>query len=180
MIAPTQQLDTPIGSDMNAPETESAQAKLEIDASKTPVTASLYICGRNALIQAPLRITEMAVEIAIERSRATEALKARDATVQRLVEAHESVQQKSASIELLQRSLKSRVNPPLTSDSPTPIDRLEATKTKEEIVRLKRTIVELRVEIRTLRENAANSVEMSQALSEFGSESKSLSDLSSE
>ncbi|KAG6876599.1 hypothetical protein C0992_012307 [Termitomyces sp. T32_za158] len=125
MIAPAQQLDTLIDSDMTAPEIEFAQAKLEIDAPKTTD---------------PLRITEMAVDIAIERSRATEALKARDATVQRLVEAHESIRQKSASIELLQRSLKSRVDPPLTSDSPTPIDRLEATKTKEEIARLERTI----------------------------------------
>ncbi|KAG6885365.1 hypothetical protein C0993_002695 [Termitomyces sp. T159_Od127] len=148
MTAPTQP-DTAIKLDMTVSEIELAQAKPEID---TPKASD------------PLRVTEMAVEVAIERSRATEALKARDATVQRLVVAHESIRQKSATIELLQRSLKSRVDTPLTSDSPTPTDRLEATKTKEEVARLERTIVELRVEIRKLKENAAQSVEVAHAL----------------
>ncbi|KAG6860567.1 hypothetical protein C0995_009781 [Termitomyces sp. Mi166 len=127
-------------------ETEPAQTKPELDVPKVPD---------------PLRVTEWAIEVAIERTRTTEALKARDATVQRLVEAHESIRQKSTTIDLLQQNIKSRANSPFTPDSLMSADRTEASKTKEEIARLERTIVELRVEIRTLKENAARSVEPS-------------------
>ncbi|KAG5340440.1 hypothetical protein C0989_001583 [Termitomyces sp. Mn162] len=138
------QLNSTPNADIIAPEIEPDQAEPEIDTPKTPD---------------PFRVADLAIEVAIERTRTNEALKARDATVQRLVEAHESIRQKSATIELLQQNIKSRASSPFIPDSSTATDRTETTKMKEEIARLERTIVELRIEIRTLKENAAKTLE---------------------
>ncbi|KAG5636338.1 hypothetical protein H0H81_008360 [Sphagnurus paluster] len=100
----------------------------------------------------PINIVEMAVEIAVERTRTTEALRARDAAVNRLVDAHEALRAKSAALEILQQ--KSRAGTPLASESS---DRTELVRMKDEIARLERTIVELRIEIRLLKESAKNS-----------------------
>ncbi|KAG6915825.1 hypothetical protein DXG01_009658 [Tephrocybe rancida] len=127
-------------------EVELAQAKKEIGILKAAD---------------PFNVVEMAIEVAVERARTSEALKARDATVQRLVEAHESIRQKSAALELLQQNLKSRANSPFSDSAPT-IERIEMARMRDEIVRLERTIVELRIEIRTLKERAAKLSEMPQ------------------
>ncbi|KAG6811809.1 hypothetical protein H0H92_005732 [Tricholoma furcatifolium] len=106
----------------------------------------------------PLNVVELALEAAIERTRTLEALKARDATVQRLVEAQESIRQKSAAIDLLQQNIRSRANSPFATDATLVIDRAAV---KEEMARLERTIVEQRIEIRTLKDAATKSSEPS-------------------
>ncbi|KAG6849914.1 hypothetical protein H0H93_003782 [Arthromyces matolae] len=113
-------------------------------------------------LKAPVGISpDMAIEVAIERTRTSEALKARDAAVDRLVEAHESIRQKTATIELLQQNIKTRTSSSFASD---PLPPLDAARMKDEIASLERTIVELRIEIRTLKENTLKMNEISQAL----------------
>ncbi|KAG6840593.1 hypothetical protein C0991_005683 [Blastosporella zonata] len=141
--------DSALNTDRTTLETDLAQAKKEIQILKAAD---------------PFNVVEMALEVAVERSRTIEALKARDATVQRLVDAHESIRQKAAAIEVLQQNLKSRANSPFPSDSTTSADRIEIAKLRDEIARLERTIVELRIEIRMIKETAARSTEMPQAL----------------
>ncbi|KAJ7107225.1 hypothetical protein C8R43DRAFT_1045129 [Mycena crocata] len=51
----------------------------------------------------PLSVVEMALEVEVERARATEALAARDAAIQRLSDAYVSLRQKMAVIERLQQ-----------------------------------------------------------------------------
>ncbi|KAJ7778843.1 hypothetical protein DFH07DRAFT_911209 [Mycena maculata] len=52
----------------------------------------------------PLSVVEMALEVEVERARATEALTARDAAIQRLSDAYVSLRQKIAIIERLQQA----------------------------------------------------------------------------
>ncbi|KAG6830253.1 hypothetical protein H0H87_008742 [Tephrocybe sp. NHM501043] len=118
----------------------------------------------------PFNVVEMTIEVAVERTRTFEALKARDATVQRLVEAHEIIRQKSAALELLQQNLKSRTNSPFVADSAQTTERSETTRMKDEIAQHERTIVEQRIEIRMLKEaaaQAAQALEISQRYSNF-------------
>ncbi|GLB35623.1 hypothetical protein LshimejAT787_0211880 [Lyophyllum shimeji] len=104
----------------------------------------------------PFNVVELALELATERMRTVEAMKARDAVVQRLVDAHESIRQKTAALELLQQ--KSRATSPFLADSASTPEKIEMARMKDEIARLERTIVELRIEIRCLKESAANLV----------------------
>ncbi|KAF5386687.1 hypothetical protein D9615_002059 [Tricholomella constricta] len=140
-------IQTPIlEADSGTTESELAQAKKELEILKAAD---------------PFNVVEMAIEVAIERTRTLEALKARDAVVQRLVDAHESLRQKSAALELLQQ--KSRAASPFLADSAPTIERIEMARMKDEIARLERTIVELRIEIRLLKENAVNLMKATEA-----------------
>ncbi|KAJ7611790.1 hypothetical protein FB45DRAFT_941020 [Roridomyces roridus] len=57
----------------------------------------------------PLSVVEMALEVEVERSRAKEALVARDAAIQRLADAYSSIRQKMTIIERLQQSPQERL-----------------------------------------------------------------------
>ncbi|KAF8061778.1 hypothetical protein FPV67DRAFT_1586897, partial [Lyophyllum atratum] len=105
----------------------------------------------------PFSVVEIAIDLSEERMRTMEAMKARDAVVQRLVDAHDSIRQKSATIDILQQNLqKSRAGSPFLSESVPTKEKVEMARTKDEIARLQRTIVELRIEIRVLKESAGN------------------------
>ncbi|KAF7294621.1 hypothetical protein MIND_00998700 [Mycena indigotica] len=90
-------------------------------------------------VKDPLSVVEMALEVEVERSRATEALAARDAAIHRLHEACASIRQKMILIEQLQQNLPSGS----LISSPNPLN--------EQVVMLEATIKALREEIVALR-----------------------------
>lgn len=98
----------------------------------------------------------MAIEIQIERMRVSEAISARDSTMQRLSEAYVSLRQKAALIETLKQELEASNNGPLPR-SPTGnlAERLENEKLNAHILSLETTIAELRSEIQSLKDQAA-------------------------
>ncbi|KAG5642805.1 hypothetical protein DXG03_002089 [Asterophora parasitica] len=129
----------------HAPDTTRTALKIDSDSELAQTKKELEILKSTD----PFKVVEMAIEVGIERTRTQEALKARDEVVQRLVDAHESLRQKSAALEALQQ----RVGTPSLADSAPNIERIEMARMKDEIAGLERTIVELRIEIRTLKEN---------------------------
>ncbi|KAJ7577392.1 hypothetical protein C8J56DRAFT_970749 [Mycena floridula] len=92
----------------------------------------------------------MALEIQTERTKVVDAMKARDAAVQRLSEACLSIQQKTALIERLQKDLVCSQIPRRSSPA---LVLTESNKLKEEVAALEGLVKNLREEIRVLKEN---------------------------
>jgi predicted nucleic acid-binding Zn-ribbon protein len=91
----------------------------------------------------------MAIEVQVERMRVSEMMSARDAAVQRLSNAYESLRQKTAIIERLKQ--ESICNSPFPSNVP---DQLEMAQLREEITSLEVVIKDLRHEIQALKDCA--------------------------
>ncbi|KAL0567148.1 hypothetical protein V5O48_014847 [Marasmius crinis-equi] len=111
------------------------------------------------LFRIPLcSVVDMAFEIEKERSKATEALKARDVAVGRLGEAYKSLRQRTALLNRLQKENKlpeSFVDGEekllLTYQEP------EVDKLKQEVVSLETTVNTLKNELKTMKENSNKS-----------------------
>ncbi|KAF9460871.1 hypothetical protein BDZ94DRAFT_1168774, partial [Collybia nuda] len=102
----------------------------------------------------PFRVVDMVIEIQTERRKVTEAMNARDAVVQRLVDAYESIHEKTALIEHLQKQIQQEPR----GDSPFPFktgpggEKLEASRAKDGISGLENAIKRLREERELLKE----------------------------
>jgi hypothetical protein len=98
----------------------------------------------------------MIIEIQTERRRVTEAVNARDAVVQRLADAYESLHQKTVIIEHLQQ----QAQPEPRGDSPFPFkthvggEKVEMLRMRDEKLRSENTIKDLRDEIKFLKETS--------------------------
>ncbi|KAF7295844.1 hypothetical protein HMN09_01127600 [Mycena chlorophos] len=88
-------------------------------------------------VKDPLSVVEMALQVEVERARATEALAARDAAIHRLSEACTSIREKIAYIERLEQT--------------TPTPPAAASPESEQVVALESTIKALHEEIAVLR-----------------------------
>lgn len=99
-------------------------------------------------------MVDMVVEIQTERRKVTEAMNARDAVVQRLVDAYESIHEKTALIEHLQKQIQQEPR----GDSPFPFktgpggEKSEASRAKDGISGLENAIKRLREERELLKE----------------------------
>jgi DNA repair exonuclease SbcCD ATPase subunit len=95
----------------------------------------------------------MALEVQMERMRLTEAMKARDATIQRLADAYTSIRQKNATIEQLQREKDELARNFLTIPGQRDGGR---ERVEVEIKRLEGVVQGLREEIKTLRNSGSD------------------------
>ena len=94
----------------------------------------------------------MAIEVQVERMRVSEMMSARDAAIQRLSNAYESIRQKTATIERLQQEAIRNSSFPSTPVSVP--EQLEITRLREEITNLEAVIKDLRHEIKVLKDHA--------------------------
>lgn len=99
-------------------------------------------------------MVDMAIEVQVERMRVSEMMSARDAAVQRLSDAYESLHQKTAIIE----SLKQEPNSPIPSTSGPGTDQLEIARLRGEISSLEAVVKSLRQEIKSLKEHASSHI----------------------
>lgn len=136
---------------------ELLQLKKEVEPKITAVrsdAAQLSCIGLTSYSQDPFRVVDMVIEIQTERRKVTEAMSARDAVVQRLAEAYESLHQKTVLIEHLQQQIQQEPR----GDSPFPFkmapsgEKVEILRMKDEILRSGNTIKDLRDEIKFLKE----------------------------
>lgn len=96
----------------------------------------------------------MVIELQTERRKLNEAMNARDAVVQRLVDAYESILQKSVLIEHLQQKIQQEPR----GDSPFPFKADHARDSvgmKDEITRMESIIKDLRDEMKRLKDAPA-------------------------
>ena len=94
----------------------------------------------------------MAIEVQVERMRVSEMMSARDAAIQRLSNAYESIRQKTAIIERLQQEAIRNSSLPSTPVSVP--EQLEIPRLREEITNLEAVIKDLRHEIKVLKDHA--------------------------
>lgn len=94
----------------------------------------------------------------MERIRTAEAMSARDAVLQRLTDAYESLHQKTAMIEFLRQESSDGPTSHLANTfNPFPAPEMfETARLRDETAKLEETIKDLRDEIRFLKESAAN------------------------
>ncbi|KAF8830921.1 hypothetical protein HHX47_DHR1000012 [Lentinula edodes] len=118
---------------------------------------------RLALLQSsdPYNVVEMAINIAAERDKADDAIKARDAAVQRLTDAYISIEQKLEIIGRLQNQhqtfdmlMKSSCKSPKESAGVSP-SLLEADKLQTETAELEGLVDDLRREVKLLKRTIA-------------------------
>jgi DNA repair exonuclease SbcCD ATPase subunit len=104
----------------------------------------------------------MAIEVQVERMRVSEMMSARDAAVQRLSNAYESLRQKTAIIERLkQEKQEPTCNSPFPSNMNLGLEQLEIARLREEIASLEVIIKDLRHEIRTLKDSTPGYIKSS-------------------
>lgn len=88
----------------------------------------------------------MVIEAQVEKMRVSEITAARDAAVQRLSKAYESIRQKSVIIERLQQESTTKFTFP--SQAASESDVFQISKLKDEITRLEAVIKELRDQLK--------------------------------
>ncbi|KAF8888233.1 hypothetical protein BD779DRAFT_461367 [Infundibulicybe gibba] len=100
----------------------------------------------------PYRVVDMAIEIQVERARAVEALRARDAAIHRLSEAYISLRQKTTTLERVQqeRATYSNFATPLPRNGQETENGLRA-----EISKLENIIKDLNQELRALKASSS-------------------------
>ncbi|KAG7086389.1 hypothetical protein E1B28_002346 [Marasmius oreades] len=110
-------------------------------------------------VQDLFRMVDMAIEIEKERAKVLEAMNARDATVGRLGEACNSLRQKTALLERLQKENKltgAAITESVNQDEKDPTVNSEVVKLEQEIEKLESTIKDLRNEIKKERVNVGD------------------------
>ncbi|KAJ7184598.1 hypothetical protein C8R46DRAFT_1343652 [Mycena filopes] len=119
--------------------------QLKKEAGKPALKASVNVGSPNphtiyAPFPDPTSVVEMALEVELERTRAAEALSARDAALQRLSEAYLSIRQKTAIIERLQQAPQAQPS---------------SSHVNEQVLTLEMTIKNLREELTAMSTSSA-------------------------
>jgi len=145
------ELSTAISNSSHIDELVQAKAEIELLKRAVSVCAGIYASMQlNLGFKDPFNVVEMAIEVQTERMRVTEMMNARDAAVQRLSDAYESLRQKTATIEHMTKERDCQLPLKTTYGS----DHLEIERLRAEIASLEVVIKDLRDEIKALKDTA--------------------------